>query len=160
MIDREKLPYRKCVGVMLLNEDKHILVGKRLDSKLDAWQMPQGGIEKGEDPETAALRELEEEIGTANVDIICESESWYDYDIPDELIPNFWGGKFRGQTQKWFLAEFQGNDEEINIATEEPEFSDWKWAEPITLPIIIVPFKRELYKELVNEFSNYLKKDE
>ncbi len=156
MIDRDKLLYRECVGVMLINSDNNILVGKRIDSKYDAWQMPQGGIEAGENPMEAAFRELKEEIGTNDFEVLQESEDWYYYDIPDDLIPKFWGGKYRGQTQKWFLARFKGEDSDINIHTENAEFCEWKWAEPRTLPIIIVPFKRELYSELVKEFSEHL----
>lgn len=156
-IDRENLLYRKCVGIMLLNSENKILVAKRIDSKYDAWQMPQGGVEEDETPEIAALRESEEEIGTSNIKILAESQDWHYYDIPDDLIPKFWGGKYRGQTQKWFLAKFLGDDSEINIDTEEPEFCEWKWVEKSTLPIIIVPFKRTLYTEIISEFSDYLK---
>lgn len=155
-INRDQLLYRKCVGIMVINNDNHILVGKRIDSKYDAWQMPQGGIDEGETAKDAAFRELKEEIGTNNVEIIAESEHWHNYDIPDDLIPKFWNGKYRGQTQKWYLVKFLGEDSEINIETEEPEFCEWKWAEPLTLPIIIVPFKREIYKTIVNEFTQYL----
>lgn len=156
-IDRTLLPYRKCVGVMLLNKKGDVLVGQRIDNKTDAWQMPQGGIEEGEDLHQAILRELREEIGTSNIKIISQAQGWYSYDIPDFLIPKFWGGKYRGQTQMWFLAEFLGEDSEININTTEPEFSAWKWADPFELPHIIVPFKRDLYRGLLEEFKSYLK---
>jgi putative (di)nucleoside polyphosphate hydrolase len=155
-INRTSLEYRKCVGVMLLNSNKKVFVGQRIDSKSDAWQMPQGGVDSGEDITKAAFRELKEEIGTNNIEIIAQSNSWYNYDIPDFLIPKFWGGKYRGQTQMWFLAHFLGNDNEININTSEPEFSKWQWVSPQVLPNIIVPFKRELYKQLLNEFQDYL----
>jgi putative (di)nucleoside polyphosphate hydrolase len=157
VIDREKLDYRKCVGIMLLNRNGEVFVGQRIDNKADAWQMPQGGINEGEDVRKAALRELKEEIGTDNIEIIAEAASWYSYDIPDFLIPKFWGGRFRGQTQMWFLARFKGNDSEININTSEPEFRQWRWANPDILPNIIVPFKRDLYIALLIEFKDHLK---
>lgn len=157
-IDREKLPYRKCVGIMLLNKNGEVLVGQRIDNKADAWQMPQGGIDEGEEPEKALVRELEEEIGTSNMKIIAQASNWYSYDIPDFLIPKFWNGQFRGQTQMWFLAKFLGNDSEININTKEPEFRKWQWANPDILPNIIVPFKRDLYTALLIEFKEHLKR--
>ncbi len=157
MINREELPYRKCVGVMLLNSEGKVLVGQRIDNKADAWQMPQGGVDEGEELEAAAKRELLEEIGTNNVRFIARAGSWYSYDIPDFLISKFWGGKFRGQTQMWFLAEFMGNDSEININTAEPEFREWCWAEPQNLPDMIVSFKRDLYYGLLEEFKEHLK---
>lgn len=156
-IDRTNMPYRKCVGIMLLNKEKKVFVGQRIDNRSDAWQMPQGGIEEGEDVEKAVLRELEEEIGTANIKIIDKAQGWYSYDIPDFLIPKFWGGKYRGQTQMWFLAHYLGEDSDININTKEPEFSAWQWAEHSTLPNIIVPFKRDLYIGLLEEFKKHLK---
>ncbi len=158
VIDREKLSYRKCVGVMLRNKSGDVFVGQRLDNKADAWQMPQGGIDEGEEPEVAAFRELKEEIGTNNIEIIAKAGNWYSYDIPDFLIPKFWNGQFRGQTQMWFLAKFLGDDSEININTAEPEFRKWHWASPDTLPNIIVPFKRDLYTALLIEFKDHLKK--
>lgn len=156
-IDREKLAYRKCVGVMLLNEKGEVFVGQRIDNKADAWQMPQGGVDEGEDIETAAKRELKEEIGTCNIEIIAKASNWYSYDIPDFLIPKFWSGKYRGQTQMWFLAKFSGDDSEININTEHPEFRKWQWATPDILPNIVVTFKRDLYMALLIEFKDYLK---
>ncbi len=156
IINRENLPYRKCVGVMLLNKKKQVFVGQRIDNKADAWQMPQGGIEEGEDLIVAAKRELLEEIGTDKIEIIAQARAWYSYDIPDYLIPKFWNGKYRGQTQMWYLAKFLGDDSEININTEIPEFAAWKWHEPWGLPSIIVPFKRDLYRGLLEEFKGYL----
>ena len=153
MIDATTLPYRPCVGIMLVNSEDKVFVAKRLDSELEAWQMPQGGIDEGEDTKAAALRELEEETGVTQVTILAESADWHPYDIPVEMIPKVWGGNYRGQKQKWFLMRFNGTDTDINIDTEEPEFSEWRWTEPHTLPDLIVPFKRKLYQNIVDEFT-------
>lgn len=151
---RADLPYRPCVGLMLINKDKRVFVAKRIDMKIgEAWQMPQGGIDDGENPRNAALRELEEEIGTNKAEIIAESKGWLSYDLPDELVPNVWGGKYRGQSQKWFALTFTGKDSDININTKHPEFSEWKWVEHTELPNLIVPFKKRLYQAIVREFS-------
>ncbi len=115
--------------------------------------MPQGGIDAGEDPRTAAMRELREETGTHKASVLAESADWYHYDLPDHLIPIIWGGRFRGQKQKWFAMQFEGVDSDINIHTEEPEFLEWKWVKPEALPDLIVPFKRDLYAALVKDFS-------
>jgi putative (di)nucleoside polyphosphate hydrolase len=149
----KNLPYRAGVGIMLINKNGKVFVAKRIDTKAEAWQMPQGGIDDGEDAKTAALREMLEEIGTNKAEIIGESDGWYSYDLPDNLIPTIWGGKFRGQRQKWFALRFLGDDTDINIETDHPEFCEWQWAEPNTLPDLIVPFKRKLYENLVAEFS-------
>ena len=146
------LPYRPCVGIMLLNAQGEVFVAKRIDSTAEAWQMPQGGIDDGEEVEAAALRELEEEIGTNKVTIIAQSYDWLHYDLPADLVPKLWGGKYRGQTQKWFVMRFLGKDSDINIATVHPEFSEWKWVARESLPDLIVPFKRDLYAQLVEEF--------
>jgi len=153
-IDNKSLPYRKCAGIMLLNSENKVFVAKRIDTKAEAWQMPQGGIDKGESPRDAAIRELEEETGTGKAEIISESQGWYDYDLPDELVGILWNGKYRGQTQKWFLMRFKGIDSDINIDTQNPEFSEWKWEDPNMLPDIIVSFKKELYAKLLKEFSD------
>lgn len=147
------LPYRPCVGIMLLNARGQAFVARRIDMPSEAWQMPQGGIDVGETPLQAALRELREEIGTDKAEVLAESEHWLDYDLPEELIGKLWGGRYRGQTQKWFVMRFTGTDSDINIATEEPEFLDWKWADLDRLPSLIVPFKRRLYEQLVAEFA-------
>ncbi|NBX02927.1 MAG: RNA pyrophosphohydrolase [Alphaproteobacteria bacterium] len=149
------LPYRPGVGIMLINKSGQVFVARRIDSTSEAWQMPQGGIDEGEEPAIAALRELAEETGTSKATIIGESAKWYDYDLPDHLVPRLWGGKYRGQRQKWFAMSFDGVDGDINIATEHPEFCEWKWIPMQELPNIIVPFKRSLYQALVHEFALY-----
>ena len=148
--------YRRGVGIMLLNRDGRVFVAKRIDMPSDAWQMPQGGIDAGETPAEAALRELKEEIGTNRADMLAESRDWYRYDLPAELHTRLWGGKYRGQQQKWFLMRFTGADRDIDLATEHPEFCDWKWVAPATLPELIVPFKRPLYIALLDEFHSLL----
>lgn len=147
------LPYRPCVGIMLVNAQNKVFVAKRIDTVSEAWQMPQGGIDEGEEPLPAAMREMLEEIGTNNATLIAESKDWLTYDLPDHLISKLWGGKYRGQKQKWFCLRFEGSDSDINIETTHPEFSQWQWIELEKLPDIIVPFKRELYAQLVAEFT-------
>lgn len=153
MTDQNSLPYRPCVGIMLLNREGKVFVAKRIDTRAEAWQMPQGGIDEGEDPHTAALRELREETGVTQVEMLAETQDWMAYDLPVELVPNLWGGKFRGQKQKWFAMRFLGRDEDITIETEHPEFLEWKWVGMQELPALIVPFKRELYERVVAEFA-------
>jgi putative (di)nucleoside polyphosphate hydrolase len=149
-----RLPYRRGVGIMLLNALGEALVAQRLDMPSAAWQMPQGGIDKGETPVEAAWREMHEEIGTAKAKLLAESRGWHHYDLPSDLIPRLWGGRFRGQEQKWFAFRFTGVDDDIDIATKSPEFSAWKWAALAQLPDLIVPFKRQLYSDLVAEFGH------
>jgi putative (di)nucleoside polyphosphate hydrolase len=158
MTDFKDLPYRPCAGVMMINRDNHVFVGQRNDSRYDAWQMPQGGIDPGEDPQTAAIRELEEEAGVKPhlVTIIARTAQDYSYDLPDELIGKLWGGQYRGQKQAWFLVRFSGDDSDINIQTQHPEFQDWKWTPIETLVDEIVSFKRALYKQVVAEFLPHL----
>jgi putative (di)nucleoside polyphosphate hydrolase len=151
--DISRLPYRKGVGLMIFNERGEILVARRIDMPSEAWQMPQGGIDAGEDPRQAALREMNEEIGTGKAEIVAESRRWLSYDLPAELVPKIWHGRYRGQTQKWFLLRFTGRDGDIRIDTHEPEFSAWRWAPLASLPRLIVPFKRRLYADLVAEFG-------
>lgn len=148
------LPYRPGVGIMLLNDANLVFVAKRIDTTSEAWQMPQGGIDDGETPEQAAIRELEEETGVKDAEIIAELPDWFDYDLPENLVSKLWGGRFRGQTQKWFAMRLHGSDDQINIETEHPEFSQWKWVEIDDLPELIVPFKREMYQRLVDEFRS------
>lgn len=149
------LPYRQGVGIMLLDGRGRVFVAQRIDMPSAAWQMPQGGIDKGESPLEAAWRELAEETGTDKAEVIGESSDWYSYDLPVDLVPKLWHGRFRGQTQKWFVFRFLGRDEDINIATEKPEFSAWKWADPAELPELIVPFKRALYSQLIQDLGHY-----
>lgn len=154
--DPAELPYRPCVGVMLVNGEGRVFVGQRIDSKEgDAWQMPQGGIDEGEELHPAALRELEEETGvTADlVTILAESREEYLYDLPDNLIGKLWGGRYRGQRQRWLLVRFNGADEQIRLdAHAHPEFLAWRWVEPEQLPDLIVPFKKRVYRQVVEEF--------
>ena len=154
----EELPYRPCVGVVVLNDQGRIFAATRIDSSADAWQMPQGGIDDGEEPQAAALRELEEETGIpANlVDIVAESADWIPYDLPHDLVPKLWKGRFRGQMQKWFLLRFHGNDDNINIETETPEFTKWAWMEASEIYEKIVPFKQKTYAAVFAAFEDYL----
>ena len=151
------LPYRPCVGVMLLNADGMIWVGRRMDTP-NGWQMPQGGIDEGETPRVAALRELEEEIGTGKAQIVAESDAWHRYDLPPHLLGRAWGGRYRGQEQRWFLLHFNGDDSDINIQTEHPEFDAWQWVAPGALCDLVVPFKRGVYEQVVAEFWPQLDK--
>ncbi len=152
------LPYRPCVGLMVCNKDGGIFAGQRIDSSADAWQMPQGGVEKGEEPRAAALRELEEETGIPPeaVEIVAEIDDWIPYDLPHHLVPKLWKGRYRGQKQKWFLLQFTGDDSLINIQTKHPEFSRWCWLEPQELLAKIVPFKRDTYETVIREFRDQL----
>ena len=157
-INIDKLPYRPNVGIMVVNKDGHIFVAKRIDHYSDAWQMPQGGIEPDEDLQTAALRELHEETGISDnkVDQVAEIEEWITYDLPTNLIPQLWNGKYRGQKQKWFLMKFLGDDADIDIETQHPEFSSWKWIAPEELPQTIVSFKRDGYVRVLDEFQRFI----
>lgn len=157
MIDKDALPYRPCAGLMVMNRQGEIFVARRIDTDLDAWQMPQGGIDEGEAPRAAALREMKEEIGTDNAEIIAETADWLAYDLPDHLIGKVWKGKYRGQKQKWFLVRFLGEDSEINIATEHPEFDAWRWMSLADVPRHIVPFKRDIYQAVCDEFAPLVK---
>ena len=154
----DTLPYRRNVGVMVINAAGEVWVGQRKDHYKDAWQMPQGGIDKGEDARTAALRELEEETGISPdlVEVVAESDGWIPYELPHDLIPKLWKGKYRGQEQKWFLLRFKGTDDQVNIETDDPEFSAWRWMAPADLPDAIVPFKRNVYVAVLESFADHL----
>ncbi|WP_170341971.1 RNA pyrophosphohydrolase [Ruegeria arenilitoris] len=154
-----KLPYRPCVGLMLMNDQGQIFVGQRNDRFEDAWQMPQGGVDEGESPRAAALRELQEEIGVTPdlVEIVAETDGWLPYDLPHDIVPHIWKGRYRGQEQKWFLLRFLGTDDQIDIQTDHPEFTRWKWQDPERLIAEIVPFKREVYERVMEAFRGYLR---
>ena len=153
-----KLPYRPCVGVMIRNARGDVFVGQRKDHYEHAWQMPQGGVDPGEEPRAAALREMWEETGIdpSRVTVVAETENWIPYDLPDELIGKLWKGKYRGQEQKWFLLDFHGTDDQINIDTDHPEFRAWRWLPPSELVDNIVPFKRDVYVAVLAAFAAHI----
>lgn len=153
-----KLPYRRNVGVMLMNSEGLVFVGQRLDNPGPAWQMPQGGLDEGETPREAALRELEEETGVRPdlVDILAETEDWLSYDLPHDLVPRIWKGRYRGQEQKWLLMRFLGTDDQVQIETAHPEFSHWRWMAPSDLVDNIVPFKRAVYGRVLSAFAPHI----
>lgn len=153
------LPFRPGVGMVIIDKNNRVFVGKRIDSKANGWQMPQGGIDLGETPSSAALREMEEEIGSSKGVIIAETKNWYSYRVPDAVIPRLWGGKYCGQRQKWFLIRFTGEDSDINIHTENPEFDRWQWVDFDKLLEDIIPFKLSLYQQVVDEFKPILRKN-
>ena len=145
-------PYRKGVGMVLLNAQGHAFVARRIDTTAEAWQLPQGGIDDGESPREACLRELEEEVGTAKAEIIAETDGWLRYDLPEDIADKVWKGRFRGQKQIWYCLRFLGTDDDINIETAHPEFCEWKWLPVAELPDMIVPFKRAIYEQIVDCF--------
>jgi len=150
------LPLRIGVGAIILNNENKVLVGKRKDNPIDKWQMPQGGVEKNEDYASAMKRELREETSVINIKILKEFDEWLEYELPDNLVGIIWKGKFRGQKQKWFISKFTGNDSEININTDHPEFIEWKWVEMNELPNIIVDFKKDIYKKILIKLKEFI----
>ncbi len=157
-VDPETLPYRPCVGVVLINDQGLIFAGQRIDNPAPAWQMPQGGIDEGEKPRAAALRELWEETGVTEdlVEFVAKTHDWVTYDLPPELLGKVWDGKYRGQKQKWFLFRFRGRDDQVRIDTDHPEFDKWRWIGADEMVTSIVPFKRAVYEEVVRHFRAYL----
>ena len=157
----KKLPYRKGVGAVLFNGDGLVLVARRIDTPGKAWQLPQGGVQKGEKPRKAVLRELAEEIGTDNAEIVAKSSGWLCYDLPEHLVGRVWGGKYRGQKQRWFALRFNGADTDIDLdASGRPEFEDWRWVRLEELPTLAVSFKRRLYEQIIAEFRHLAKNDQ
>tara|TARA_B100001248_G_scaffold247760_1_gene219499 strand:- start:336 stop:806 length:471 start_codon:yes stop_codon:yes gene_type:complete len=155
-MDKKTLPMRPGVGIILLNNKNKVFVGKRKDNPGNKWQMPQGGVDEGENYVTAMKRELIEETSIENIKILKEIENFYYYELPDNLIGIIWKGKYRGQKQKWFITRFLGLDNEININTNQPEFIDWKWIDPNMLPEVIVNFKKDLYLKLLREINQVI----
>ena len=154
MKNKKELPLRIGVGIVLLNHENKVFVGKRIDNPANSWQMPQGGVDKNENFLQAAKRELEEETGIKTVEVIKELNEWQTYDLPKNLLGKLWNGKYRGQKQKWFIMKFIGKNDEINIRTRQPEFLDWKWVKPADLPGIAVDFKVNIYKKMVKELDS------
>ena len=155
-MSKHVLPMRIGVGIILLNNYNQVFVGKRKDNPVNNWQMPQGGVDKGEDFTTAMKRELIEETSVTNIKILKEINHMFEYELPESLIGKIWNGKFRGQKQKWFITRFLGKENEINLNTRNPEFIEWKWIKPQKLPEVIVPFKRNLYKKLLKEIILFI----
>ena len=156
MISIKKLPLRIGVGAIVLNKKNQVFVGKRKDNPVDKWQMPQGGVNEGEDLTSAMKRELNEETGIQNIKILNEIDGWFEYELPNYLLGKIWRGKFRGQKQKWFIVKFLGNDEEINLEKDKPEFVEWKWLDIEKLPNVIVDFKKKVYEKLLPKIRNFI----
>ena len=155
-MDKKELPLRIGVGVILLNHENKIFVGKRKDNPVDKWQMPQGGVDKNEDFLTAMRRELNEETSIKSIKVLKELDRWFEYELPKELLGIIWKGKFRGQRQKWFIVKFIGNEDEISLNTDHPEFIEWKWIEINKLPEVIVDFKKKMYEDLLIELKKFI----
>ena len=156
MMTTKKLPLRIGVGAIVLNKKNQVFVGKRKDNPVDKWQMPQGGVNDGEDLTSAMKRELNEETGIQNIKILNEIDGWFEYELPNYLLGKIWRGKFRGQKQKWFIVKFLGNDEEINLEKDKPEFIEWKWLDIEKLPNVIVDFKKKVYEKLLPKIRNFI----
>ena len=150
-----KLPMRQGVGIIVLNENNKVFVGRRKDNPVNKWQMPQGGIDKNEKPLNAMKRELAEETSITKIKVLKEIDNWLEYELPPNLLGKIWKGKYRGQKQKWFIVKFEGKEDEINLNTKNPEFIEWKWIDYNLLPDVIVSFKKEVYKKLKNEIKNF-----
>ena len=155
-MERKPLPLRIGVGVIVLNPNNKVFVGKRKDNPVDKWQMPQGGVDPGETFLEAMKRELKEETSIKNIEVLKELDYWLEYELPKNLIGIIWKGKYRGQKQKWFIARFLGSDNEINLNTKKPEFIEWKWLKINELPNVIVDFKKNVYKKLVEELNKFI----
>ena len=156
MISEKKLPLRIGVGAIVLNKKNQVFVGKRKDNPVDKWQMPQGGVNKGEDLTEAMKRELHEETSIQNIKILNEIDGWFEYELPKNLLGKIWRGRYRGQKQKWFVVKFLGNDAEINLQTDKPEFIEWRWLDIENLPNVIVDFKKKVYEKLLPKIRNFI----
>ena len=155
-MDNKKLPMRSGVGVIILNNQNKIFVGKRKDNPIDKWQMPQGGVDEGEDYLSAMKRELLEETSIKSIEVLLEIEEFFEYELPEKLLGKIWKGKFKGQKQKWFITRFTGNENEINLKTRNPEFIEWKWILPEKLPEVIVDFKKKMYLRLLTHIKKFI----
>ena len=155
-MSNKKLPLRIGVGAIVLNKKNQVFVGKRKDNPVDKWQMPQGGVNEGEDLTSAMKRELNEETGIQNIKILNEIDGWFEYELPNYLLGKIWRGKFRGQKQKWFIVKFLGDDEEINLEKDKPEFIEWKWLDIENLPNVIVDFKKNVYEKLLPKIRSFI----
>ncbi len=155
-MNKLNLPMRNGVGIIVLNNKNEVFVGKRKDNPIDKWQMPQGGVDKGEDNLSAMKRELFEETSIKSIKVLKELDGFFEYELPKHLIGIIWKGKFRGQKQKWFIVKFTGSEKEINLKTKKQEFIEWKWVQPNTLPEVIVGFKKEMYSKILKDLKNFI----
>ena len=153
---QNKLPLRLGVGIIILNKENKVFVGKRKDNPINKWQMPQGGVDRGENLVNAMKRELKEETSIRSIEILKELEGWTEYELPDYLLGKIWRGKYRGQKQKWFIVRFLGKDEEINLKTTHPEFIEWQWLDIENLPSVIVHFKKKVYEKLLPVIKSFI----
>ena len=153
---QNELPLRLCVGIIVLNKENKVFVGKRIDNPTNKWQMPQGGVDHGENLVNAMKRELKEETSIRSIEILKELEGWTEYELPDYLLGKIWRGKYRGQKQKWFIVKFLGKDEEINLKTTHPEFIEWQWLDIENLPSVIVHFKKKVYEKLLPVIKSFI----